>query len=165
MDFVDQTFRRAVVLELLSDPSLRAELERVMDEHGVHDDESEELHPEVAAVLDDWELSPERLATFKSFGKVEAFAAAIGFVIPCWSGEHNPFRIGSFADLARLPNLEEFEFLGDGETVVDTIPLSALPKLRKARLYDTAANGKVVEALVGAGFRASRQDGIVTLER
>jgi len=57
------------------------------------------------------------------------------------------------------------EALGDGETMVDTIPLSALPKLRKVRLCDTVHNSKVVQTLVDAGFRASRQDGIVTLER
>jgi Family of unknown function (DUF6892) len=165
MKFIDRTFRRMLVFEFLSDGALRSELERVMDENGVRDDDTDELHPKVARVLDKWELSPERLATLKRFGAVEAFAAAIGFVIPLWSGQQNPFQPGSFADLAKLPNLEEFEFLGDGETVIDTIPLSALPKLRKVRIYETAANGKVVQTLVDAGFRVSlRKGSIVTLE-
>ena len=165
MTFIDLIFRRVLVLEFLSDEALRSELERVMDENGVRDDDTDELHPAVARVLDEWELSPERLASLKRFGAVEAFAGAVGFVIPFWSGEQNPFQPGSFADLAKLPNLEEFEFLGDGETLVDTIPLSALPKLRKVRLYETVANGKVVRTLIDGGFRVSLQkDGIVTLE-
>jgi len=170
--FVDEGFRRALVLHFLHVESLRAALEQVIEESGARDDdeENQEISPAVTTILDRWDLSIELLASVERFGAVGSYAQAIGFVVPLWDGSADPFHIGSFADLAKLPNLEEFEYVGDRETIVDTIPLQDLPKLRKVTVYQgahdaTVANRKIVDALVASGFRVSYNGDIATLER
>jgi len=162
VDFADVNFKRVLALQLLGKGLYDEALERVLEEHGVRDDDTDDVHPAVCEFLDHQALQPEWLDDTREFS-MKAYTRGLRTVLPFWSGEQDPLPIQSFADLAKLPNLQSFDYPVSADIAVDPAHLLGQSQLRKVRIYQ---NDETVRGLVNAGFRVtSSEGGMVILER
>ena len=129
-------------------------------------------------------ISPARITALKARGmptcSVEAAAAWRTLhpreIRPIWrffDGEDHPFALRDLRDLARLPNLERFEYVDTAWIPMDVGPLLALPKLREVVIATEGTvwvpghgvqrrrNDDAVAALTAAGFRVTGVAGFV----
>jgi hypothetical protein len=163
--FADRNFKRVLLLQLSASSGDDPELDAVVSETADEDAESDDIHRDILKLLDSRKPSDATLAAFREFS-MEVYMQAIGTVLPGWSGEEDPLPIESFADLAKLPNLEVFDYPVSHDYVIEPEQLLALPKLKRVRIYNPP-NDKAVAALLAAGFKRKKgsDDRVPELER
>jgi hypothetical protein len=136
-----------------------------------HESHPAEPHPDALTALDATPLPASLLETVTAWRTLHPRE-----VRPIWrffDGEDHPFALRDLRDLARLPNLERFEYVDTAWIPMDVGPLLALPKLREVVIATEGVvwvpghgtqrrrNDDAVAALTAAGFRVTEAAGFV----
>ncbi len=162
--FHDPEFRRHLVVMIRDGAPFDAALKKLL--RGL-DLESHygRAHPDALAALDATPLPASLLETVTAWRSLH-----FREIDPIWrgfDGESPPFVLRDLRDLARLPNLERFEYVDPMWIPMDVAPLLALPKLREVVIATEGyvwvpghgtqrlRNDDAVAALTAAGFRVT----------
>lgn len=162
--FRDREFRRHLVVMIRNGAPFDAALKKRL--RGLdHESHPAEPHPDALTALDATPLPASLLETVTAWRTLHPRELR-----PIWrffDGEDHPFALRDLRDLARLPNLERFEYVDTAWIPMDVGPLLALPKLREVVIATEGyvwapghgtqrlRNDDAVAALTAVGFRVT----------